>query len=529
MRRQIYFDAVLTQLPRLLGQINTNPGLPTYGCGDRHYWHNKVVGFPNARYQEAVLTLALLYDKCSTPYRGQPLLLELINAMVDFWIGMQETDGSFNEWYVHEGSYVATAFSSYAISETLLLLGKERIRNYAASVAGLRRSATWLKTRHQKSVCNQQTGALLAIHNTFELTQDEELRQAAFHYEDLIASCQDPEGWFKEYAGVDIGYLSLAIDYLSKYVQKTKSEKITLVVNKAMAFLAEFILSDGTAGGVYTSRDTEYLIAHGFELWADRDKNAAWVAWNIRDGLVNQRGVSLHSLDDRYLMYVGYTYLQAGLDGVEELIRPQRVFAAFHYYPNAGVVIYRQDKLELIASLKKVGAFVALKSGHRISDSGVLVAARKLCTAFYQSTTILNVDAKGFTVEGDFLKFKTNLMTPFNVILLNVFQLTLGRFAFINKLIKDFLREKLILAQKSSGARLRRAVTVTAGRVVIQDRISGLSPEDRVTMGAKLSFVYVPSCRWFERENLSDAPVQNFLLKEGKPDAEAWVITREFT
>ena len=59
--KNIYFDAVISQIPRLLSLLDKNPVSSTFGCFDREFWHYATTDCPSARKQEAVLTLALLY------------------------------------------------------------------------------------------------------------------------------------------------------------------------------------------------------------------------------------------------------------------------------------------------------------------------------------------------------------------------------------------------------------------------------------------------------------------------------------
>lgn len=528
MNKKVYFETLLPNVPRILSQINASIGSRTFGCGDRCHWHNSVTAIPNARYQEAVLTLALLYKHGPAEYRDNPLILRLINGMIGFWTKIQESDGSFNEWYVHEGSYVATAFSSYAVSQTLLLLDQELIENRARAIACLKAASAWLGRHSQKSVCNQQSGALIAIHNTHTLTGDPQFKTSAEQYEQLIASCQTPEGWFLEYGGPDIGYLSLTIDYLAKYQRATGSPVIADVLKKAVSFLVNFIHADGTAGGPYTSRETEYLIPHGFELLATKNEHAAFAASVIRKNLAEARGITPFSLDDRYLMYNGYTFLQAGLDGVEDLSRTDLNRPAFLHYPLAGIAIWRRGQLECVANLKKLGAFAALAGEEKIADSGVLVEGeRRLYSGYLQNDVkIARVDENGFSVEGPLCFLSENIMTPFRQTILNLAQLVIGRSDKLKIFVKEILRKKLITGHKPSTVILKRTVTMDDDAMRVEDRLEGLKTFKRVIVGGRLSFIYVPSSRLFQAEHLTEKNPQALTMDHFTSDP--FVVQRRF-
>lgn len=491
MKRKVYLDVVLFNLPRILSQINTNIGSSTFGCCERYHWHNNVTAVANARFQEAVLTLALLYKQGPDEYKDNPLLLSLVNAIISFWIKIQEPDGSFNEWYVHEGSYVATAFSSYAISETVLLLGKEQIENVDMVLAALAKASFWLGQHSQKSVCNQQSGALVAIHNTCMLTADDELKGIAQDYEKLISSCQTAEGWFLEYGGPDIGYLSLTIDYLAKYYDKTKSDLIAKVIDKALGFITNFIHQDGTVGGPYTSRETEFFIPHGVELLAASNENAAFIAGVIRRNLAGGKSITPSSLDDRYWMYNSYTFLQAALDGQEDLPEVIMKRPRFTHFLLAGIVIWRWDHFELIVNLNKLGTFVAFIGDKKICDSGILIEGQpNLFSGYLQKDAkILHVHEQGFEVQGHFCVLRENSMSPLKQILLNCVQLVIGRFGTLQVFVKEHLRKKLITGHKYSTVVLKRTVAFTKDGLEIGDWIQGLKTFDRIVVGARLSFI----------------------------------------
>jgi len=93
---------------------------PTYGCFYYPYWRSKSSDFVNARCQEAAYTLALLYqnDYPGVNCRGREEIKELAIAGSLFWASLQHSDGSFDEWYAGEHGFAATAFSSFALSET---------------------------------------------------------------------------------------------------------------------------------------------------------------------------------------------------------------------------------------------------------------------------------------------------------------------------------------------------------------------------------------------------------------------------
>src|SRR3989344_4853300 len=196
----IFLRSVLDEIPRLLGQLNRNPASRTYGSFDRAFWHYRTNDISSARYQEAILTLTLLYR---TPfdgndYFGDKKILEWIRAAFDFSVSIQNRDGSFNESYVHEGSFVATAFIVAALSRALLMLDIKEIPAREVIIKSLQSAADWIQCRGEHLVFNQEAGSVAALWGVFHLTGDGRYRNAAEKKIDSILRHQKSAGWWDE-------------------------------------------------------------------------------------------------------------------------------------------------------------------------------------------------------------------------------------------------------------------------------------------------------------------------------------------
>jgi len=154
----------------------------SYCSFDREFWHYNTVDFSCARKQEAVLTLTLLYsikhDK--NRYYQSREMFDYIRAALRFWTTIQNRNGSFNEWYPSEHSFVVTSFSTYAVSESLLLIKDELPQDECESIVGaLVKAGTWLISRNETRVMNQQTGAAIALYNLYLLTDNTQYRDSS--------------------------------------------------------------------------------------------------------------------------------------------------------------------------------------------------------------------------------------------------------------------------------------------------------------------------------------------------------------
>ncbi len=67
MGRDLFAQAALNNISKLLTLQDRNPFSKTYGCFDRNYWHYKMIDYPSGMSQEFVYPLALAYG---TDLRG---------------------------------------------------------------------------------------------------------------------------------------------------------------------------------------------------------------------------------------------------------------------------------------------------------------------------------------------------------------------------------------------------------------------------------------------------------------------------
>lgn len=506
----VYLKSVLEEIPRLLGLLNRNPMSENYGCFDRQYWHYKIIDTPSARCQEAALTLALLYTTPNNPYYQKEQILEWINASLEFWVKIQEKNGSFNEWYPHENSFVATAFSCYAISETLLII-KDSIKNKDVIIKSLIKSCDWLLSKKEKRVQNQEGGALIATYNLFLLTSKIKYKHGAKKQFRSIINSQTKEGWFYEYGGPDIGYLSLMIDYLSKYYTKSKDKTVLKALNKSIDFISYFVHPNLTFGGEYGSRNTEYLIPSGFEILAKENARAAAIAKCIRDSIKNKTTITLSSLDDRYLTYITYDWLQAYLNSNRLRIKKNRFEKNFSKSLGlAQIQILSNPKIYLIINYKKGGVFKLFfkKTKKAVYDGGILIETNKrLTSGFLVNANKVEMSQNSIKIIGRMSEIKDKTLTSTSTIALRIFQQLIGKNEIIGKFIKERLRDNLVTKNKQSTARFERRFSISNSKIEVIDIVSSKERIKKVITGTKFSHLYTPSSRYFQISELMSRPL----------------------
>ena len=305
MNSRIFREIALGQAPRILGLCDREPSSPTVGCFDRYFWHYKLLDVSNARFQEAALFLALLYaSPCEgNPYAGNPNMLTWAKSGVRYWERLVRSNGSVDEVYPFENSFCATAFSAGAAAQALLLLKEPG--PYDALV----RAGRFLSKNNNAEVANQMAGAALALQNIFLLTGDQAFQKGAEKKISVLLKHQDKSGFFPEYDGFDIGYLSLTISCLSQYLVKTKDSRVAGALAKACAFVAGKLDNDARFDYSVTSRKTQYLFPLGFMILKQEG-----ILDKIISGLSKNLILNPAWLDDRYCIHFSIDYLQTYLE-----------------------------------------------------------------------------------------------------------------------------------------------------------------------------------------------------------------------
>jgi len=482
-------NSILSRIPLLLSFLDRRRYSSTYGCFDRDHWHYLLASdFPSSVYQQGVLTLSMLY-KNNFPgniYFNDPLILEYIVAGMAYWAGIQNRDGSFNEWFPNEHSFVATAFSSYAISEAYLSLGTELdgvdMAKRNAILGALIKTGKWLSKNEDKFLANHVAGAIAALHNIYLITRDEYFLKAKDKKIDKILEFQNEEGWLYEYGGPDMGYLSVSIDYLARCYKKSKDQRLRDCLEKALSFLAYFIHPDGSCGGEYGSRNIKYLMPQGLRILSAEFSSASYIIDRLYAGIKNHVLPNLDTVDDRYLIFFFLpSFLAAELES-GALVAPLDFDKEYRkFFKNSGLVSLKTGDYHLICNTKKGGALkiFSVKDKQRLvySDAGYIVdfGKRKACSQY------LNDSGPGVNyIEGDklIIEIKSRFIyVPAGaglsrcLFIFRLFNYTLGRFNKIMDIFNCLIKRRLILRKVFAPLSLNRKIIVDKAGITIDDII----------------------------------------------------------
>lgn len=299
--------AVVAPMQRALSLVDESPRSSTYGCADRTYWYYRTLtNFPGATWQQLMLAFACLYraGHSANPYFEEPRIASLAAGLLTFWCRTQHRDGSFDEWYRNERSYCPTAITSAGAALTIHLLGDALPTSArSAGLRSLERAGRWLEKRYNTEVMNQNLAAAAALQALAFFMPDSRWSAAAGAKLDHVRRCQTSEGWFPEYAGMDLGYSSLALDLLAVCSVFGGGTVVAEMAKRLSAFLLSAHGAGASVAGRLGSRGTGHAFPFGAMFFGPADASAARLAERSLAGIASRLVPLPESVDDRYFAY----------------------------------------------------------------------------------------------------------------------------------------------------------------------------------------------------------------------------------
>lgn len=531
--RYIYAQKALSQLPRLLSNQDRNPFSPTYGCFHRDYWLDKTSDFPDAVRQFAVHALALVYthDFPGNIYRGQAKIRNWAVAGLDYWASIQHADGSFDEFYPYERGWVGpTAFTTFTSVEALRLLDAEVPTDVAERVRAAIRKAAFFIARgetEEDHLANHHAMACLAVWKAYELLGDPALR---IGYERLwqtfLMYCH-PEGWAREYDGVDPGYLSATVSFLAKIYQTNPNPALREVIRRAVEFSSYFVYPNGFYGGSMGSRNTLHFYAHGYEVMGSELPLATAIAERLLAGLAKGTLVSPDIISDRYVAYRVSEFLQAYVDYTPRPVRlpplPYEQETGTRYFPGARVFVATLPHHYIVANLAK-GGVVKIFNRHDgtllVNDCGLigeLANGQVITSQWVDPAYCCEAHEHGWAVSGHLHAVPSHkLFTPFKNILFRGALVALGWNPSFSHALKGAIRKTLMLGRRPVPLQFRRSLYLVDGSLRLVDEVRYTEGAVAVSLrrfavGDEFFVRYVPQSRYFQHQELA---VQSYPIAE---------------
>jgi hypothetical protein len=497
-----YYRIVLQGIPVILTNLDRDPGSPTYGCFDRDYWHYKVHDFADAVLQQSALTLALVYRHNFTGniYHNKENIRSYALAGLEFCKKIQHPDGSFDQYWKREHSLISTAFILYAICEICDLLDYHNNQ----LDANIRKSVEFLKDHIENGALNQEIVSIAAIRYAAKILNDVSIQQLSEERFTTFLSGQTGEGWFSEYDGFDISYSTVTLDYLIRYFEVSGDEKAICSAKKILTMLKFFIHPDGSLGGEYGSRNTEYFMPFGIEFLARESPVAGAMITRLMQ-YVNQPQYLNTSWDERYwLYYISHSFAKALLisRNHKATVNLPCDTSFYRYFTESRVFIKSTDRYYFICSLSKGGIFrVFDKDNHQMTtDCTYRLRDKKyLYILEWPQLTNVWVNDRELCLEVHFVRVRQHQPSGLNLALVRIGSIFLG--ANMRLLVK-----KMIMFDKKemNDMVFSRNICFFDKKISIHDHIDIKS---RIMSGYScpaLSVRYIPSSKFFQINSLDN-------------------------
>lgn len=503
----IYSDFILKNAPRVITQVDRDPHSKTYGSCDRSYWHLKIRDFNSAILQQTGLALALLYqlDFPGNIYYNNDNVCEWAKATVRFWAKIQLRDGSYNEYYPWEHGFPPTAFSLYSASQVYSRLNMDE----PELLEKMKKTARYLCKTIEEQAFNQEMASIAALYSVYTLVKEQWILDGCKKKLERILHLQSPEGWFSEYGGADLGYLSVALDMLCEYYSLSGDENVKEPIARVIGFIKYFVHPDGTVGGEYGSRNTTYFLPNGLEVALSLGiEDAAAIKQKLYSSTASYN-YFMDSVDDRYFShYLLHSFLRAlekEQHNQKEIALPVLPFenGSTKYFPQSGLLSLHGSAYSAYVGLQKGGVIklyhrekeLFINCGYRVNYGGGTVAATNWQDASYQWC----FEGTRASIKGNFNKISLKVSRPILHMGLRVVSFIMG-----NKII-GFLKRKMIFVDRHADISFTREISFGENSVTITDHLKSPAPVDFECAGT-MSLRHVASGKFFMTSDLLARP-----------------------
>lgn len=435
---------------------------------------------------------------------------------MEFLSNTQNSDGSLNDTYPYIWSVAAVAFPTYTISEAYMMLYDDMNASSRELIADtLEKAGNWLLKSHDTQVSNQESAALISLYNLYLITKDEKYAKGAESKLRLILEKRSDEGWFFEYGGGDISYLTITLDSIAKYYKKTRCSDLLPYLDKAVEFASYFVHPNGTIGGEYTSRTPEFVIPSGLETISKEIPLAASIADSNIHALEKGNLINPLSLDDTFLCFLLHTYFEAYDNYQPRVVKsidlPYARSPFTKYFSDSGYVVIKMDQYYMIIGASKGGVIriygLNSESELILSDCGFLGKLKngQMISSQWFNLSNKTILKEGYIgVSGQFYKVDETLFNTPKMILSRIGLYTMSRVSPLREFIYQSLRKLMITGSKALPIDFTREIHYDSYNISIDDELKfkGKFEIDYFNIEDKYSTIYGQSKEFFQKQEL---------------------------
>lgn len=485
---------------RNLSWLDRDEDSPTFGSFDRNFWHYKITDFNSDILQQGIYTLVGLYKKEIPNNYKKNKLKKLIVGSVSFIFKNFENQKFFNEYYPNENGYPPIAFLSSMLGDVFFdfpeLLENEKFKtNYI-------KMNIYLSKLSELQASNQYSIGVNGLYKFLRFFPEYKKKtQIKFHKKKLL-SLQDKEGWFNEYGGFDLGYLSITLESVVNIYEITNDQDFLIATNLIIKFYLELIDKDGNFPNTLNSRNTEYVLPYGFIKAIKFNKKVNSLFYCIYKNF-DKSSHFVNSIDDRYTSHYIFSSFVKSLPHLKKIKKFQKMkFKKNTTLKNAGLIKRFDDKknVTIFISILKGGIIrihdhskktIYLQNGYRAFNFN------KLSTNNFQSKNWKgNIYKRKFIIFGNFIDCRFLEPSIFKHLILRLFSY------FFNKKIIKFLKNYIIFNKPNKKLKFRREIEI-GSKIIIKDSFIGFKNQF-LKLNKKQNLRHVASADTFSDEDMID-------------------------
>ena len=517
---EIYRNAALAECWRLASLLDRNPFSATRGSFSRTHWAWKFEDFPFPRLQEGLYALARLYalPGADHVFHQRADVTRWIEWGLEYWLSRQHANGAFDEAYPFEQCVAATAFTSFYVGHAFILHREHLSSSLRSRVTGALRSAgDWLIENDETHgvLSNHLAVAVAALELVARTCGDARHSRRAREFLRRIFDHQSAEGWMKEYDGADIGYGTHGVFYLAAYWQMTGCEETLGALRRCARFLACFVHPDGTIGGEYSSRNTEFYYPAGFEILAAQCPASAGIAAHMRRAITERRVCGVWAMDTFNFMPMLNNLLFA-MDASKEgnVAEPVAFESApfSKYFDECGLWVVNSELRYVIIGLSKGGTVSVFdKKLRRLSarHAGIVAAAgtSRFTSQDYtlQPAVTWSEDGGAATINVPWKNMSQLVFSPMLFVAFRLFNLSIGRLPSASRWLKKLLVRVLISRGRRPPVVHSRTLRVTAEAIQIEDDIAMPAKVENLVVAAQFASIHMGSSLYADVRSLEDS------------------------
>lgn len=507
---------------------NREPASPSAGSFDRRYWGWKSKDFGDATMQYAA-RLAIAYAQEQGLTSTLPCLLEQFVKNV---ASLQRSDGSFDQCYPYERTpgviydFLSTLVDVWsgpwitcAASRTTLEKVVDRAANFVVNTDEV----------HGEIANHLAEYAFECLYHAVHLHDPKTRAKGEAYLDRLLRTFDREEGWFLEYDGADPGYQTRALRYLVKCATLLNRDDLWDVAERAAEFLEIALMPDGSVHPMLGCRSTALLYPSGFEALAQHSPRFEPLARRIRHAWTHRLAPLPSALDFENAIRLGDDALDAFKLCPEDAIAepmPALDGCEIVHRPRAGLVVFREPT-RIVHVQHSFGGTVVIHGRDENGDwrllhedSGYLLRedGKVYVTRLPASGQLLEIDTGEIRTQADFFQSLHAELTPTQMIVLRVLNLTLLRWSWTAEVFRRIVVRRLMTGRHALAIHLTRRICLEADRVVVEDEV--VDEQKKPHAGQLLHCrrvvgTHMASSRYFQEQELLALPV-------GWADPVAW-------